>query len=170
MTLYEQLLERKNHGEKLDIKTISREQLRQLFYDEQCSNGMLAELFDVTPSVVSYRRRKFGINFYDEIGKDCIKKSMQAIGMIDREVLNPTEIDRIAKAVTLYAFRNGPVEDLHAGKDSKLTDDDMKMLNKYMVNHIAYLLNLVNQNKWHELEALIETYYPDAEKWDKAVY
>src|SRR5574344_121848 len=170
MTLYEQLLERKNHGEKLDIKTISREQLRQLFYDEQCSNRMLAELFDVTPSVVRYRRRKFGINFYDEAKNDYIQRYMPSISMINGQMLTSEEIDRIAKAVTLYAFRNGPVEDLHAGKDSKLTDDDMKMLNKYMVNHIAYLLNLVNQNKWHELKEIIETYYPDAEKWDKAIY
>lgn len=170
MTLYEQLLERKNHGEKLDIKTISREQLRQLFYDEQCSNRMLAELFDVTPSVVRYRRRKFGINFYDEAKNDYIQRYMPSISMINGQMLTSEEIDRIAKAVTLYAFRNGPVEDLHAGKDSKLTDDDMKMLNKYMVNHIAYLLNLVNQNKWQELKEIIETYYPDAERWDKAVY
>ena len=170
MTLYEQLQERKTHGEKLDIKTISREQLRQLFYDEQCSNGMLAELFDVTPSVVRYSRRKFGINFYDEAKNDYIQRYMPSISMINGQMLTSEKIDRIAKAVTLYAFRNGPVEDLHAGKDSKLTDDDMKMLNKYMVNHIAYLLNLVNQNKWHELKEIIETYYPDAERWDKAVY
>ena len=50
-------------------------------------------------------------------------------------LLRPENIDSFAKAVTHYAFRNGPVEDMHTEK--KLSQDDMRTLNKYMVNRLA---------------------------------
>ena len=56
-----------------------------------------------------------------------------------------------ANALTAYAFRNGPLEDLHAGKGSPLTDDpslsritDAEM-RKLMINaseHLAKMLAL----------------------------
>lgn len=56
-----------------------------------------------------------------------------------------------ANALTAYAFRNGPLEDLHAGKSSPLTDDpslsritDAEM-KKLMINaseHLAKMLAL----------------------------
>ena len=38
--------------------------------------------------------------------------------------------------MTHYAFRNGPVEDMHA--NGQLSQQDMKTLNKYMVNRICW--------------------------------
>ncbi len=54
-----------------------------------------------------------------------------------------------ANALTAYAFRNGPLEDLHAGKSSPLTDDpdvsritqaEMKQLMIDASDKLAYLL------------------------------
>lgn len=63
----------------------------------------------------------------------------------------PSErLAREAKAIVALAFRNGPIEDLHAGKRcpacagqpgfSRITDDEMKLLMKNAVNQIAKLL------------------------------
>ena len=50
-------------------------------------------------------------------------------------------IDMLSKGITQYAFRSGPVEEMHA--ENKLTQKDMETLNKYMANRIAGLLQTV---------------------------
>ena len=56
-----------------------------------------------------------------------------------------------ANVLTLLAFRNGPIEDLHAGKSSELlenpelsriTDDEMKALMLNACEYVAKLLEL----------------------------
>ena len=57
---------------------------------------------------------------------------------------------RDAKTIALFAFRNGPLEDLHAGKPcphctgspgySHITDAEMKLLMQSAVNEIYRLL------------------------------
>lgn len=57
-----------------------------------------------------------------------------------------------AKGLTILAFRNGPVEDMHAGmrcqackgdeRYSRLTNAQMKTLNKFMVDRLYELLTL----------------------------
>ena len=57
---------------------------------------------------------------------------------------------REAKAVVALAFRNGPIEDVHAGKRcptcaddqsySGITDEEMKQTMKFAVNRMATLL------------------------------
>ena len=49
-------------------------------------------------------------------------------------------IDMLSKAITQFAFRSGPVEELHA--NNQLSQKDMKALNKFMVNRIAGLLTV----------------------------
>ena len=71
------------------------------------------------------------------------------------------------KAVTHYAFRNGPVEDMHTEK--KLTQDDMRTLNKYMVNRLAGLFSLMLDGQWAKLMAVYEHCYKRLGKdWDPA--
>ena len=68
-----------------------------------------------------------------------------------------------AKAITALAFRNGPIEDLHAGKAcevcagrpefSHVSDDEMKRIMKAAVNAMYRLL-------WHwdrDLEAYVKS-------------
>ncbi len=59
---------------------------------------------------------------------------------------------REAKAIVALAFRNGPIEDLHAGKRcptcdgnteySRMTDAEMKLIMKNAVNRVHSLLKL----------------------------
>jgi hypothetical protein len=66
------------------------------------------------------------------------------------------ELAREAKALVALAFRNGPIEDVHAGevcpacKDkpgvSRISDDEMKLIMKNAVNKIYALLQLKASN------------------------
>ena len=50
-------------------------------------------------------------------------------------------IATISKGITQFAFRSGPVEEMHA--NNKLTQKDMEILNKFMTNQIAGLLQTI---------------------------
>jgi len=70
-----------------------------------------------------------------------------------------TELAQEAKAIVLLAFRNGPIEDIHAGKVcpvcygspdySRTTEDEMKATMKSAVNVVYKLL----WNRDHDSEA-----------------
>lgn len=81
-------------------------------------------------------------------------------------LLRRENIDAISKAVTHYAFRNGPVEDMHA--NGQLSQQDMKTLNKYMVNRIAGLLSAAMDGSWLQLEQLFSYYRFFGGDWDAA--
>lgn len=71
----------------------------------------------------------------------------------------------MAKAITNFIFRNGPVEDMHS--NNLLTQGDMKTVNKYMVNRIAGLITAIADNKWLHLEVLLSHYQLFRTEWDK---
>ena len=50
-------------------------------------------------------------------------------------------IARIAKASTYFIFRNGPVNKLH--KENKVSDEELKEMQEYMQNHLAYLYEVL---------------------------
>ena len=75
-------------------------------------------------------------------------------------------VDDLAKAITYFAFRDGPVEDIHTNGD--LTDEEMKTLNKYMVNQLAIIFELIKNKEWLRLDMLLEFYKFFGTDWDKA--
>lgn len=76
------------------------------------------------------------------------------------------DINTLAKAMTHYCFRNGPVEDMHA--EGKLGQEDMKTLNKYMVDRLGTLLSLVMDEEWAKLSCLHDAYAKYGHDWDDA--
>ena len=74
--------------------------------------------------------------------------------------------NHVAKRLAVYAFRNGPIEDLHA--NGQLSDEDMKTLNKYMVDRLAEYLYLSYQGRHRDAAYLM--FYPGlcCEEWDDA--
>ena len=66
------------------------------------------------------------------------------------------QIARKAKAIVALAFRNGPIEDVHAGQPcptctgcqgfSRITDDEMKLIMKNAVDQVYALLVLKAEN------------------------
>ncbi len=82
-------------------------------------------------------------------------------------MLQEDNIDTISIALTHYLFRNGPVEDMHS--DGELSQEDMKTLNKFMVNRIAGLLTTMNKEEWLKLELLLNFYRLFGGNLDKPV-
>lgn len=73
-------------------------------------------------------------------------------------------IRNMAIALTLFCFRNGPIEDIHA--DGKLSDSDMKILNKSIVNRVALVLRLLNLEDPEYLHLLLGVNFGAGMNWD----
>lgn len=169
--LYEELIKRKNKGEKLIWDNITREELEELF--EKRSDNVIAELYGVTKSQVKYKREKWNIKQINYVlnkfcDVDLNKNLFENLNESSKEkLLNKDNIDSISIALTHYLFRNGPIEDIHSS--GKLSQEDMKTLNKFMVNRIAGLLETINNGEWLKLELLLNNYSLFGRQWDKPI-
>lgn len=65
MGLFEELETRRQRGEALDFEKLSDGELERLWWDEDCSDRMIANLFGVSKSRVTARRRRLGLNLRD---------------------------------------------------------------------------------------------------------
>lgn len=157
-------------GMKLSWKDITQEELQRLYYDENLSDNEIANLFEVTKSKVTYKRKKFGISLKNKLYQELVEQNGELFQKLNSEskkrLLKRENIDVISKAITHFAFRNGPIEDMHA--NNQLSENDMKTLNKYMVNRIAGLLSAIADNNWLQLELLLSYYRFFGIEWDKA--
>ncbi len=57
---------------------------------------------------------------------------------------NSRRLAREVKALVVLAFRNGPIEDVHAA--GRITEEEMKRINKQAVNQLYRLLRLCEQD------------------------
>ena len=168
---YQELKKQKDKEEILDWDHITKEQLEFLFIDEKISNRAIAELYQ---DKVRSKRKKWDISIYSAkyMYKNYVKNNEDLYVLLNQNakmrLMNPELIDTISKALTHYVFRNGPVEDMHA--DGKLTQQDMKTLNKYMVNRIAGLLKLAEEGEWLKISLMLDFLKPYGNEWDKAEY
>ncbi len=174
MHSYKDLLEKKKSGEKLDFDSITKVQLEHLFIDERIPNSMIAELYDVSPDKVRNKRRKWEINAYSSkyIYRRYKEENSTLFEQLNsgakERLMNVENIDWISKALTHYVFRNGPIEDMHA--NDQLSEEDMKTLNKFMVNKIAGLLKLASDGEWIKIELMLNFMKLYGTDWDKAEY
>ena len=75
-------------------------------------------------------------------------------------------IDMLSKGITQFAFRSGPVEEMHS--KGKLSQKDMKTLNKFMINHIAGLLQTIFNGDVAKALKVLTFYASLSYDWDKA--
>jgi hypothetical protein len=86
------------------------------------------------------------------------------------------QLAREAKAIVAIAFRNGPIEDVHAGKRcptcegqpgySRITDPEMKAIMKNAVDRVYTLLCLKSQDpKQYEIQIRYGELY--TARWDE---
>jgi hypothetical protein len=88
--------------------------------------------------------------------------SLTELSRTDEVVMQPTEeraertmsdqLAREAKALVSWAFRNGPIENIHAG--SRINDAEMKALMKYAVDHV-YAALVARENNLQLYETLL---------------
>lgn len=170
MGVYEELQTRKNSGEALVLDELSSDELRKMFIDEQKSDYMISE---VKESKIKYRRKKYGVTVINSILDEYLQvKSESAKEMnnkIKDQLLNDENISMISKAITHFTFRNGPVEDMHSNPNNQLSETDMKVLNKFLVNRVAYIFKLIIEERWIEFDFLIRnTDMMYGNSWDAA--
>lgn len=85
MGLYRRLTERKNRGEKLDIKQIAYETLYQLWWKEECSDGSIAKLYDVDKKKVRNLRHKWGVKLPETIINEFVEQFDGRIPTLDED-------------------------------------------------------------------------------------
>lgn len=164
---YDELNKQKESGIKLSWMDISEEQLRKLYVGEKIPIILIARLYDIKKTQISYKLKKFGIKFMEILTNNFIENVPKATNEEMKTMFfEKFDIDKFSKIITHFAFRNGPVEDIHAS--GKLSQEDMMTLNKYMVNRIAGVLQLVKDEQWYKLVGLVELYKNYGADWDKA--
>ncbi|MBD8034855.1 hypothetical protein [Solibacillus merdavium] len=130
--------------------------------------------------------------FYEEDEEDINFESQRNIMLL--EYINKCEIPEecdpeenvfdLSRKIVHFIFRNGIIEDMHAGKYSydeflkipentplevisQLSDKDMMALNKYMMDRVGYLLHLLQNAEYTKLHYILdkEKYFGD--DWDR---
>lgn len=99
-----------------------------------------------------------------------MKKTSKRPARLDRQLA------REAKAIVALSFRNGPIEDIHAGKPcptcaddaaySRISDDEMKIIMKNAVNHV-YLMLALKKNNPAGYEAMLAMGDLYTGRWDE---
>jgi len=149
---------------------VTEEELKHLCYEEGMTDREIAQRFGVSMGKVAYKRRKYGISIKNMIYQQFMDENSELFAQLNansrERLLQREHIDAISKAVTHYAFRNGPVEDMHA--NGQLSQQDMKTLNQYMVNRVAGLLTAAMDGNWLQLEQLFSYYRFFGGDWDPA--
>ena len=65
-------------------------------------------------------------------------------------------INKITKACSYFIFRNGPIKKLY--EDGKVSDNEIKEIQKYMEGHLAYLFNtLLEENNLNKFDLIMST-------------
>ena len=106
-------------------------------------------------------------------------ESGEAAGRSNLPARGEDDLERQAKAIVLIAFRNGPLEDLHAGMScshcsekqdfSKISDPEMRMLMKTAVNRVFTVLKLRDEQP-DTFEGLLRMGDLFTKDWDPAEF
>lgn len=129
--------------------------------------------------VFSYiKEHQLNIDDVDELIGDVIAEN--GYGELLEFLGGQDNIRNLAIGLTQYCFRSGPIEAMHSGKIdiieatkdtdpddiSQLSQEDMKKLNKYMVDKLGFLLHLLVEGRYYDMALILE--YPIAlgSHWD----
>jgi len=91
-------------------------------------------------------------------------KQLEKSYEIYQEELEALNDKDIASAIVHHIFRNGPVEGMHA--EGKLTEEDMRILNKYAMDKMFEIIVLYRTGSWASLLAFFGTYSSFGNSWD----
>lgn len=165
---YNELKVLKNLNKLFLFKDITQEQLKQLYFNEYISPQNIADLYGVSKYQVNKKMKEYNLSYMDLKVNSFLKSDcMSQINEMSKERLLRETISDISIALTHFIFRNGPIEDMHA--NGQLSQDDMMILNKYMVNRIAGLLTFMQEGKWAWIENLLGYYKMYGTHWDEPV-
>lgn len=169
----------------MEWEQVGKLELEQLYYAENLSDSLIAERFGISKNEVRKKRKLYNISMLmHSIDNVFLEYPGLTVTQFQKEIsdlLSPEElytlnqrakerfiqfenIDALAKALTHYIFRHGPVENMYV--NGQLSQEDMKALNKYMVNHLAWILTCVFEGDWIRLELLFDNFSHHGNQWD----
>ena len=90
----------------------------------------------------------------------------------------------LSRKIVHFIFRNGIIEDMHAGKYgydeylkipentpleviSQLSNKDMMALNKYMMDRVGYILHLIQNAEYTKLHYILDQEKYNGDDWDR---
>ena len=82
-----------------------------------------------------------------------------------REKLEQKDLNILSRAIVHAIFRTGPIEDIHA--EGKLSEKDMCILNKSMMNEVGYLLKLYFDGEKEKLRNILFLEGLNGSDWDE---
>lgn len=92
--------------------SITKEELKQLYFDDDLCDNQIADIFGITKGKVTYKRKKFDISFKNKVYEDLMNENSELFKKLNADskdrLLKRENIDSIAKAITHFSFRNGP--------------------------------------------------------------
>jgi predicted DNA-binding protein YlxM (UPF0122 family) len=152
----------------LTWQKITQDELRELYCQDNLSDNEIAKKFSVTVGKVKYKRKKYGITYIEKIYGDFFSENKELIASLNNEskerLCKNENINWITKSIVHHIFRNGPVEDMHA--ENQLSQEDMKTLNKYMVDNLGMIVSAVIHGNWLILEQWLAYYKQWGDNWD----
>ncbi len=168
MYKFKELHAQKNEGQALIFSDLSEEDLKDIVVHEGVKIAEIAELFNIDIQMVE-KKAQFAIEVDKFLNKqyERFMSNKKFNAFAKKQLFKDQDINMISKALTHFAFRNGPVEGMHA--DGKLSEEDMKILNKFMVNRLAYVFELILNDRWGMFDYLVKSidrWY--GHDWDKA--
>lgn len=113
MGLYEQLKVRKHKGGNLDIRQINYETLYRLWWKEACTDGMIAELYDVQKKKVNNLRHKWGVKLPDTILNEFRERFDGRIPTVEEDkALEPISREKATLLQKIRELNDGELETL----------------------------------------------------------
>lgn len=108
MQKYDELKKRKLNGEKFDWNKITKEELTTL-YKANLTDSSIAEIYDINPGKVRYKRNKWNITLKNIIISEMMEED-DLFSLLNEDskkrLLDKNNIDTLSKAITHYIFRN----------------------------------------------------------------
>lgn len=109
MNAYGRLLRRKQQGEKLDIKQLlTYEMLHQLWWEEDCSDGAIAELFDVAKKKITNLRFKWEMKVPETIVHELETRFDGSIPTIEQD----SKVNVLSKDATILLRKLNGLNDI----------------------------------------------------------
>lgn len=100
-----------------------------------------------------------------------MRKAEEDFRRLCRIFLTDEFIRKLSIALTQYAFRSGPIEDIHSDSygGSRITQAEMMELNKYMVDKLAGLFVNLQQGNLQDVEQVLSWYAMIGHHWDDPI-
>lgn len=96
MRLYDKLIVRTKNREPLDMRSMTYEELYQLWWKERCTDSMIAALYNVRKTKVTNLRNKWGIKVPETIVKEFDERFPEQIPPFESDLKRSVSEEAIA--------------------------------------------------------------------------